>query len=262
MALSYLFHHKSGGLLVFAPAFVLDSAVVQAWVRTSGAFSDRGLSDCPEQVVGQFGAAGDAPYRGCSERLADQGQGGQEAEVDGMLFGLCGGFGHLPSKQVAEDELGVDFLEDAPGRAGAKILDVQAVFPFSIDGFHGPPAMVQVHQFVPRAQIAVHERGKQPAGAEPAALIANEPADDLFGQAGAFASRVDGGAESHLPVVLAETLDAFGQLSDLLGDAYEIVGLPLSQAPDRPVGKKSRGQAAVNRRTEAGRSGGVERYVH
>lgn len=180
-------------------------------------------------------------------QVSDQGQRGEKAEIQRRTLGSLSGFGHDPADQVAEDQLGVDFLEDSGWRVGSQVLDVQAVFPFSIDGFECPAAMVKVDQFLSGVELGIGQGGEQPTGAEPGHLIGNESADQFRRQAGAFASTVGRGMEPDHPVVASQALESLGESCGLVRDPHEEVSTPLRDSPEGRVGKKSRGRAGGDR---------------
>jgi len=52
----------------------------------------------------------------------------------------------------------IDFLENAGGRMGTEILDVEAVLPFSINGLDLPAAMVKIDEFGVGKGLRIEQR--------------------------------------------------------------------------------------------------------
>jgi len=182
---------------------------------------------------------------------ADQRQRGDKAQVQRRVGCIGGGLGHHPAEQIAQHQLGVHLLEDAFGRVRAEVLDIQAVFPLAINGFDGPAAMVEIDEFGGRELGGVQERGEQPTGAESGALIMDQSAGDLLGQAGTLASAGRAGFETHDPIALADPFDPPGPLGGLSGKPQEIMSVALRDSPDRGVGKKNLGRRGADRSFEA-----------
>lgn len=74
-------------------------------------------------------------------------QGGDIAQIDGVQLRALHGVRHHPAHEVAEQQMGVDFLEHARGGVRTEVLDVETMFPFAIDGLDLPTAVVQIDEF-------------------------------------------------------------------------------------------------------------------
>ena len=131
--------------------------VATASVGSSGAFSDSGVSDFHEKLSVEefypFGVAPEHLYQG----VFDVGQGGDIAQIDGVEFRAPNRVGHHPAHQVAEQQMGVDFLGDTGGRVRTEVLDVKAMLPFSIDRLNLPAAMVEIDEFAVEMNLRIEQ---------------------------------------------------------------------------------------------------------
>jgi hypothetical protein len=228
-------------------AFVLCFPVSGSRIRAAWAFADDGGSDIAEELLIKVVSVSRSGLDHRRHQVSDQGQRGEKTEIQRRALGSLGCFGHDPADEVAEHQLGVDFLEDSDGGMGSQVLDIEAVFPFSIDGFERPAAMVKVDQLLSGVEPSVCQGSEQPTGSEPGHLIGDESADQFRRQAGAFASTVGRGMEPDHPVVASHALEPLGKSCGLVRDPHQEVGSPLRDSPESRVGKKSRGRAGEDR---------------
>lgn len=164
-----------------------------------------------------------------------------------MRPGAFDGIGHHPSDQVAQQQMGVDFLDDSGRRMGTEVLDVEAMLPFSIDGLDLPAAMVEIDEFGVGMSLRIEERSEQPAGPEPRPLVAKQPRRDDAGQVGVFATGGRCGMEFDNPLVVSERAPAFGIPGLLIREPEEEMCSTQWETPDGCVGKKSRGPSGPSR---------------
>ena len=209
--------------LVFAFAFVFALAVTRAGIGSAGPFSDPGGMDVAQELLIQLGHISWAGMNEGGHPVLDQCQRGDEAEIERCERLIFGGLGHDPANHVAEQELGVDFLEDASRRMGSQVLDIQAVLPFAIDGFDGPASMIEINQFVPVESIGIHQAGQQPAWTKALFLIADQAARELIRQSLAFMSTAGGRMEADDPILGSKALHSLGKSGCLMGNPHEEV---------------------------------------
>jgi len=175
--------------------------------------------------------------------VLDQRQCSQEAQVERRERVVFAGFGHDPAYQVAQQELGVYFLEYTDRRMGSQILDIEAVLPFTIDGFDGPASMIEVYQFVAAESVGIHQAGQQPAWTKASSLIVDQAVSELIGQPLAFASATGGRTEADDPFLWSQVFRSLGKSGRLIGDSHEEVSPAERDSPDGGIGKKSPGPA-------------------
>lgn len=98
-----------------------------------------------------------------------------------MKGGACDSIGHHPSHQVAQQQMGVNFLYDSGGRMGTEVLNVEAMFPFSIDGLDLPAAMVEIDKLGVGMSLRIEERSEQPTRSKAWPLITKQACRDDVG---------------------------------------------------------------------------------
>lgn len=150
------------------------------------------------------------------QRVFDVRQRRREAEIKGRVVGSFSGLSHQPTNQVAEHELGMDFLEDAGRRVGTEVLNVQSMLPFAVDGFDRPTSVVEVDEFVACVAVGVGQRGEQPSWAEAGDLIADQTGGEFARQTRRLPSRVRRGMERDKPLVWAACVDPLGKFGRLV----------------------------------------------
>ena len=167
-----------------------------------------------------------------------------------MKLGAFDSIGHHPSDQVAQQQMGVDFLDDSGRRMGTEVLDIQAMLPFSIDGLDLPAAMVEIDEFGVGISLWIVEGRQQPTGAEPRPLVTKQTRCDDVGQVGVFAAGGRCGMEFDHPLVVTESTPPFDITGLLIGEADEEMRPTQGNTPDGRIGKKSRGPSGPSRYAE------------
>lgn len=187
--------------------------------------------------------------------VLDLRQGCEIAQIDGAEFEALHCFGHHPAYQVAQDQMSVDLLDNTGGRVRTEVLDVETMFPFTIDGFDLPTAVVEVDEFTVEMNLRIEQRGKQPTGAEARPLVAKQACGKNPGQVGILASGSGGGVEFNDPFILPEAPRLLGVASLLIGEPEEEMRPTERNTPYGCVGEKSRGPSGPSRWSEDGGSG-------
>ena len=131
--------------------------VAAARVGTSWAFSDSGAWDFDEQLLVKDADAFGVAAEHLEQSVFDVGQGGDIAEIDGMERRILRRVGHHPPHKVAQQQMGVNFLDDTGRGVAAEVLNVQAVLPFSIDRLDLPSAMVQINEFAVEMNLRIEQ---------------------------------------------------------------------------------------------------------
>lgn len=143
--------------------------------------------------------------------------------------------------------MGVDFFVDTTGRVRAKVLDVEAMLPFAIDGFDLPAAMVEIDEFTEGMRRRIEQRSEQPTGPKPRPLVTKQPGRDDAWQVGVFAAGRRCGMEFDHPLAVTDHTLAFGIASLLIGESSEEMCSTQGDTPDGRIGKKSRGPSGPSR---------------
>lgn len=146
--------------------------------------------------------------------------------------------------------MGVNFFVDTSGCVRTKILDVEAMLPFAIDGFDLPATMVEIGEFGMGIRLRIVERRQQPTGAESRPLVAKQPCGDDVRQVGIFAAGARCGMEFNHPFVVTQRTPTLGITGLLIGDPEEEMCATQGHTPDGRVGKKSRGPSGPSRCAE------------
>ena len=184
--------------------------------------------------------------------VLDLRQGCEIAQIDGA---------EIEALQVAQDQMSVDLLDNTGGRVRTEVLDVETMFPFTIDGFDLPTAVVEMDEFTVEMNLRIEQRGEQPTGAEARPLVAKQACGKNPGQVGILASGSGGGVEFNDPFILTEAPRPLGVASLLIGEPEEEMRPRERSTPYGCVGKKSRGPSGPSRWGEDGGSGACGRGV-
>ena len=168
-----------------------------------------------------------------------------------MQIRLDAGFGHHPAYEVAQQDVGMDLLEDTGRRVRPKVLDVQPVFPLTVDRFDLPPAMIQVDEVVRAVCRRVQQRSQQPTRTESGPLVADQASHENLRKIRGFPSGSRGRVKLDGPLVVTDAPLSLGVAGLLRGHSHEEVGPTLWNTPDGRVGKKSRSPSGPDRCRES-----------
>ncbi len=220
--------------------------VAPARVGSSGAFSDSSVADVLQKLLVEEANPFSVAPEHLQQGVLDIRQGGEIAQFDGVEFRVLDSIAHNPAYQVAQEQMGVDFLDDAGGRVRTEVLDVETVLPFAIDGLDLPTAVVELDEFAVGVSLRFEERGEQPTGAEARPLVVKQTCGKNPGQVGILASGSGGGVEFNDPFILPEVAQPLGVTGLLIGEPEEEMRSAQGDTPDGCVGKKSPGPSELS----------------
>ena len=124
----------------------------------SGALTDWGATDLREQFSIDFGERrtfNAHPY----DRRFYRCECIQKAELQRRFARVFDRVGHDEPGEIAQQQLRVHFFDDAHRRVGAQVGDFKPVFPFAVNRFDAPAAVIKRNQFRGGKLNRVEQRG-------------------------------------------------------------------------------------------------------